>query len=244
MLTKEKLKKLVPNVGLNNESDREVWLKKTLSNLPEGSKILDAGAGTQRYKAYCEHLDYTSQDFAEYDGKGDNTALQCGTFNYGKLDIVSDIINIPEKDNTYDAIMCIEVLEHIPNPVLAIKEFSRLLKPGGTLILTAPFCSLTHFAPYHFSSGLNRYWYSEHLVKNNFTDINITNNGNFFEFLGQEIYRIPEISRRYTDKKMGPLTLLALYFIQKFLMKQSKRDKGSDEVLCFGYNVTAVIPKA
>jgi len=121
----------MPFVGKNNESSREDWLRKTLLTVPDNSRILDAGAGTQRYRKYCRHLQYVSQDFEKYDGIGDSAALQTTVFDYGKLDIVSDITSIPEADASFDAIMCIEVLEHLPYPVQALMEFSRLLKPNG-----------------------------------------------------------------------------------------------------------------
>ncbi|WP_121022373.1 class I SAM-dependent methyltransferase [Helicobacter vulpis] len=48
-----------------------------------------------------------------------------------QLDIICDITAIPERDGSFDAIMCVEVFEHLPNPILALKEFSRLLRGGG-----------------------------------------------------------------------------------------------------------------
>ena len=39
----------------------------------------------------------------------------------------SDIINIPIFEDSFDAIMCIEVFEHIPEPILTLKEFSQIL---------------------------------------------------------------------------------------------------------------------
>ena len=56
----------------------------------------------------------------------------------------------------------------LPEPVKAIKEFARLLKSSGHIIITAPFCSLTHFALYHFHTGFNRYFYEKHLPDNGF----------------------------------------------------------------------------
>ena len=133
-----------------NEQNRIDWVKQTLQELPKGLRILDAGAGEQQFKQYCSHLNYVSQDFAAYDPKQLKKGLQMPAWDYGKLDIVSDINNIPEPNESFDAILCTEVFEHIPEPIKAITEFSRLIKKNGTLIITAPFCSMTHFAPYHY----------------------------------------------------------------------------------------------
>lgn len=132
-------------VGKSNKSNRDEWLKETLNKIPQGSRILDAGAGELQYKPLCGHLDYVSQDFAQYDGIGDDKGFQMGSWDQSKLDIISDITEIPEDDGSFDAIMCVEVFEHLPEPLKAIGEFSRLLKSGGHLVITAPFCSLTHF---------------------------------------------------------------------------------------------------
>ncbi|MFV9644262.1 MAG: class I SAM-dependent methyltransferase [Desulfobacterales bacterium] len=233
------LKSIRPSVGRSNEGTRERWLEDTLKSIPDNSRILDAGAGTQQYRKFCKHLDYVSQDFGEYDGQGDSAGLQMGEFDYGKLDIVSDITSIPEPDASFDAIMCIEVLEHLPDPVQTIKEFSRLIKPKGHLIVTAPFCSLTHFAPYHFSTGFNRYWYEEHLTVNGFKIIEIAPNGNFFEFVAQEIDRIGSISKRYSKGKPTLLERLSVFIMLRMLLRFSKSDNGSSDLLCFGYHVYA-----
>ncbi|HKK12071.1 MAG TPA: hypothetical protein VJ945_04530, partial [Flavobacteriaceae bacterium] len=93
-------------VGKSNEAARERWIEDILNFIPETSKILDAGAGTQRYRKFCKHLNYVSQDFGKYNGKGDSAGMQTGEFDYGDLDIVSDITNIPEPDLSFDAVMC------------------------------------------------------------------------------------------------------------------------------------------
>lgn len=235
-----KLKKFIPRVGSGNESTREFWLQKTLGSIHKGSRILDAGAGTQRYRKYCTHLRYVSQDFGEYDGHGDSAGLHAGkSFDYGKLDIVSDIAAIPEPDASFDAVMCIEVLEHLADPIQAIKEFARLLTPNGWLILTAPSCSLTHLAPYHFSTGFNKYWYMHHLPKNGFEIVEITPNGGWFEYVAQEIYRISYVAGRYSKDKPNLLEYLAMFITQKMLLRFSRRDTGSWELLCFGYQIVA-----
>ncbi len=224
-------------VGTFNESTRVAWLEKTLKKIPEGSRILDAGAGEQPFKKFCAHLKYVSQDFGQYKPEELESGLQMPKWGYAKLDIICDIALIPEADGSFDAIMCTEVFEHIINPREAMKEFSRLLRNDGYLIITSPFCSLTHFAPYHFYSGFNSFFYVEELKKNGFEIIEMIPNGNYFEYIAQELRRLPSISEKYSpgivleNEKLKELLFL--------LEKLSKVDKGSSELLCFGYHVFA-----
>lgn len=228
-----------PKVGVENGTTREAWVKETLAKVPAGSRILDAGAGEQQYKKYCSHLHYVSQDFAQYDPAKVDVGLQMGAWDYGKLDIVSDIASIPEPDASFDAILCTEVFEHIINPREAIREFARLLKPGGTLIISAPFCSMTHFAPYHFYTGFNRYFYETELIANKFSIESITSNGNFFEFLGQEVDRITLIAQKYASARLTRTERIAQHILLCLLERLSKKDTGSSELMCFGLHVVA-----
>jgi SAM-dependent methyltransferase len=228
--------------GTINQRAREEWLEKTLRNIPKGKRILDAGAGELPYKRFCEHLNYVSQDFGKYDGRGDGSGLQMGSWDNSKVDIVCDITAIPEPDASFDAIMCIEVLEHLPSPVEALKELSRLLRSGGELIITAPFASLTHLAPYHFYSGFNRYFYQKWLEQFGFKIIELVPNGNFFEFLGQEIGRLRSISKEHARKtrSLNMIEYCAIWIILNALKRFSVNDTGSERNLCFGYHVRAI----
>ena len=227
-------------VGTSNEANRLAWLKRVLAEIPAGARLLDAGAGEQKFKALCAHLDYVAQDFGEYDGLGDNTGLQTGSWDQTKLDIVSDITAIPQPDASFDAILCIEVLEHLPEPLGALKEFSRLLKAGGQLLVTAPFCSLTHFAPYHFYTGFSRYFYRAHLPALGFEIVEMQENGNFFEYLAQELRRLPEMANRYAKDGPSQSDSVALAQLLQMLERFSAKDSKSSELLHFGYHVRAI----
>jgi len=232
--------KIRTNVGLRNEKNRAEWVQTALAKIPAGWRILDAGAGEQQFRTFCQHLEYVSQDFAKYDGVGDEKGLQSGEWDVNDLDIVSDITDIPEPDSSFDAILCTEVFEHIPEPIKAIKEFNRLLKQGGTLILTAPFCSLTHFAPYHYYSGFNRYFWEKHLGDLRYDIEELSPNGNFFEYIAQELRRIPITGARYCPSvHLKMRERLALRWLVSLLERLSNSDEGSDELLAYGYHVFA-----
>ena len=62
-------------------------------------------------------------------------------------DVLADVESIPCTDGCADAIVCSEVLEHILRPERVIAECSRLLKPGGQLILSMPFLARIHADP-------------------------------------------------------------------------------------------------
>lgn len=59
-------------------------------------------------------------------------------------DVVGDIHALPFEDDSLDAIVCLSVLEHVEDPMLACREMLRVLKSGGTLFLYVPFLFYYH----------------------------------------------------------------------------------------------------
>src|SRR3989344_3877554 len=62
-------------------------------------------------------------------------------------DIVGDIHALPFPDNSVEAIICSSVIEHVENPILAVEEIYRVLKPGGYAYFYAPFIFYYHGEP-------------------------------------------------------------------------------------------------
>jgi SAM-dependent methyltransferase len=147
------------HVGFN-PGNRDRWITQKAATVAEGAIVLDAGAGPMPYKNLFSH--YRPQEFLKADEvprsfrKNSDGGFEVGGFSYK-----CDITDIPEEDATFDAILCTEVFEHIPEPMMAMKEFSRLLKPGGRLFITAPFTGGSHQDPYHFSGGYSLNFYNE-----------------------------------------------------------------------------------
>ncbi len=59
-------------------------------------------------------------------------------------DIVGDVQDLPFEDDTQEAIICNAVLEHVENPIQAVKEMYRVLKPGGYCFIFVPFLYYYH----------------------------------------------------------------------------------------------------
>jgi SAM-dependent methyltransferase len=225
--------------GSLNSKTRDEWVAGQLASLPKDWRLLDAGAGEQRYRKDCAHLRYVSQDHEAYDGRGDGVGGHVESWTYGKTHIICDIAQIPEPDASFDAVLCTEVLEHVPDPALVLSELTRLLRPGGRIILSAPFGSFTHFAPFHFCTGLSRYWYEYHLGRLGFDRVKATPNGNFFEFLAQELRRFPQMVSEYSEPPIPKVGTVASVELLSILKRMSEKDRGSGLYACFGWHVTA-----
>lgn len=231
---------IVSNVlrRLDNLNERTEWVKRQLELVPSGSLLLDAGCGSQQFRKYCKHLDYKAQDFGQYiaDEKkmlgAESGGLGAGHgYQYGKLDYIGDIWEISEDDSVFDAILCTEVFEHIPYPNETIAEFSRLLKPGGKLILTAPSNCLRHMDPYFYYSGFSDRWYEKVLSENNFEIKEIIAVGDYYSWMSVEIARTA----------MTHSIIAKIFLLPAFLFYYNKKKSDvSVSTLCGGYHVLAV----
>jgi SAM-dependent methyltransferase len=82
---------------------------------------------------------------------------------------------IPFPDESFDNVLCTEVLEHAEDPAALVCEMKRVLRPGGRIVVTVPFSARVHHAPHDFhrftSFGLVSLFAD-------FTDVQIVERGN------------------------------------------------------------------
>lgn len=115
------------------------------------------------------------------------------------LDVVCDLNkSLPFEENHFDTIIISDVLEHIAQPEIIWAEMSRILKPGGAVLVSVPFFYRIHEAPYDY------YRYTEFALrafakKNNMEVVELHALGGLPEVLtdltSKSIAKLPVIGR-------------------------------------------------
>ena len=108
-------------------------LKKISRELSKG-RMLEIGAGRESYKKYFPRLEVLSTDIRPYPG----------------IDETADVTCLKYADNTFDYVLCINVLEHIGEPEKAVGEIHRVLKPRGKAFIAVPFMFPIHDPPHDY----------------------------------------------------------------------------------------------
>ncbi len=99
---------------------------------------------------------------------------------------VGDIQNMDMLESqTYDSALCLEVLEHVQNPLKALTEISRILKKEGYLILSLPHLSRLHEEPHDYYR-YTKYGLQFLLQEAGFRILSIRPQGGLFCFLGHQ----------------------------------------------------------
>lgn len=126
----------------NLASRRRFALQLLQPSVPSGSKILDAGCGPGEVSAALidSGYDVWGVDIAEPMILHARRRCTSDQFRVG------DIEDMPFPDNTFDAIVCLGVIEYLDADHDALKEIARVLKPGGRAIISTPnaVCPLQH----------------------------------------------------------------------------------------------------
>ena len=104
-------------------------------------RVLDVGAGQSPWRGLLRSADYVGIDVES-----------AGEFGMARQqDIVYyDGVTIPFAEASFDHVLCSEVLEHVPAAEPFLAELHRVLRPGGSLVLTIPWSARTHHLPHDY----------------------------------------------------------------------------------------------
>ena len=111
--------------------NRAFAVRRLVAKYSRGGPILDAGCGTGL------NLRHLPRGSTGMDINPRNVAVLRARLPEHTI-VEGDVEAMPFTDGSFGTILCTEVLEHLPNPALALREFRRVLRPGGTLIGSVP----------------------------------------------------------------------------------------------------------
>jgi SAM-dependent methyltransferase len=204
------------------------WLADVASRLPEDAVVLDLGCGPGR-------------DHALFRGR---KMVGLDRYAADNIQIVADAEKpLPIADASYDAVFSNHVMEHLCRPEDTLRECHRILRAGGTLMVSVPFMTKIHLAPDDFCR-FTEHWYARVLSDIGFRDIAATPIGNLFD-----LYDVTRWARdEQLRNKSGGLRHVAL---RRLIQMQNLAQRGIDRLSGglkddtswpLGYGVTARKP--
>lgn len=194
-------------------SEIYAWEAVELARREARGTLLDIGCGRMPYRPYLEPRisRYIALDHPEV------TKLYSGKY---KIDIYADATKIPLKNRTVDTVIMLMVLEHLPNPLLALQEARRVLKTNGVLILSTVQMYPIHDEPYDYFR-YTKYGLKSLCNEAGFSKVSITSRGNFwiFWFQNLNVYLFQTL-KKMLDRKVtfiiGLVLLVPFYTIAFF----------------------------
>jgi SAM-dependent methyltransferase len=186
------------------------WLEREVeafsASLPVGSIVLDAGAGEQPYRRYFSHCTYEAADFEKVDKP------------YAKSTYVCDLGSVPVEDERFDAVIFNQVMEHLPEPLVVLKELRRILKPQGVIMCTAPFFYQEHEQPYDYFRYTQFGW--RHLMdKAGFDVTRLEWMEGYFGTVGYQLETASQNLPRHSGEGALSLMSLPLLFLSKVIFR-------------------------
>lgn len=164
----------IPNISRRQYFSPALRLlvKKTFEMIDKHArgKVLDAGAGDQPFR---ERILAASQEYDSLDLERRGGEPLTYTGSILDMNMVAD--------EQYETVVCFEVLEHVPQPFDAMAEIQRVLKPGGTFIMSVPHLSRLHEEPHDYFR-YTHYGIRSLMERNGFEVIHIAACGGMLSF--------------------------------------------------------------
>lgn len=149
--------------------DTANFFTEKLKEISKRKNILDVGGAGRFSKGLAKYNHwFKDSNFRSFDIPG------------AGADIEGDIHKMPIVSESEDAVICNAVLEHVVDPIRAVEEIRRILKPGGLALIQVP----SNY-PYHANKNYGDYWRffddTLHYMFRDFSSFEIVKMGGFFQ---------------------------------------------------------------
>jgi len=196
------------NIDIKFGVERDLDL--ILEKLSKTDLIIDVGSGTGRISIYLDRAGYhnvVSLDFSYF------SLLQVRQ-NSSNVCIWGNNLHLPFASNSFDFVISSGVIHHTPEPLTALKECVRILKPGGTLYLKtynlwSPYCLL------YFTYGSIMRFFERSELTQKISDLL---GFSIYKFIRRFIYRLPKREDRILRAQFNNLFMKSMV---SFLTKES-----------------------
>ncbi len=117
---------------MSSRSPARFALNRFLDSVEFHGRVLDLGCGSSRYTRH--HPRTIRVDLAPQE----------------HVHVLGDALHVPFREESFDTVICTELLEHLTRPRQAVEEIHRVLRSGGRCILSTRFCYPIHGAPHDY----------------------------------------------------------------------------------------------
>lgn len=160
-------------------------------------------------------------------------------------DVVCDAAALPFAGASFDAAICAELLEHVPRPEAVLGEVARVLRPGATLLITAPFLYRIHGDPHDYGRYTDQFW-SETLTRLGFEGITVERQGLFWSVVmdmltqwGHELNKRGQPRLRLVRGLLRRALALALRRAEALDARAATRGDGFHSSFTTGFGIVA-----
>jgi SAM-dependent methyltransferase len=160
----------------NNPALMEHFYQTLVRYRPSLHKVIEIGCGTGEFLALLESrgLETAGVEFAD-----SATRVKFkGQLYVGRMEDIA----VPSA--RFDAVLLLNVIEHLSDPIAVLRKIRTMLQPGGLLLLRHPNSDLFHFPPYRYSIELGKYalhrWLQARGRKTKFTLVGFQNQHLFY----------------------------------------------------------------
>jgi SAM-dependent methyltransferase len=196
-------------------------------------RLLDVGCGQTPYKELLAASPYIGVD------------RPVTMHGLSEIDAFSTAVALPFAPESFDSLLCTEVLEHLPQPELALQEMGRVARPGALLLVTAPFGEQLHEEPFDYYR-FTHYGLQDLLTRNGWETLTLHHRGGTWLELGYRfssfLYSALGATRKadgsmHTRMILGPVVIGVCVLVQ--LLADGLDRVWKVELSTIGYGILA-----